>query len=448
MEHLAVEIAENDIERQSARFRELEEGRCVLLDRIEKAELAKQSVKERIYHKVRKEYETQLQALEKELQPLAVALDKSRTSVENQIREIDIEIEELHDELDELAFRHRVGEFDETTAKESLTPLEQRHDRLVRSREDLSALLSRIGAKDAPPRTRVSQRNQDRPADRPPQDETPPGRTPPESIGASPRPDQPELGSTKRDPSLNEADPDRADTHVGESDKEVGWMGKDTGLNEADRDSTKTDPGSVEGDAVASLQGLEETDAFVDPTEWVGEFVQDETPAKTTNEVQPSHRTSSSPAENTRQDNPFPIPGERRERNAPDQLANLADPWDEFAESGDDFTSGNAGNPHDGGSPPGFPILIIARGSGAGKRLPLLPMTMTLGREVDNNIEVKDKDVARYHARISYESGKYVIQDLEGSSGTFVNGKQITKTALALGDVIRVGETELTLGVA
>ena len=68
---------------------------------------------------------------------------------------------------------------------------------------------------------------------------------------------------------------------------------------------------------------------------------------------------------------------------------------------------------------------------------------MTIGRELDNNIELKDQDVARYHARITYHAGEYVIHDLEGSSGTFVNGEKISKKTLSPGDTIRAGDTEL-----
>ncbi len=70
---------------------------------------------------------------------------------------------------------------------------------------------------------------------------------------------------------------------------------------------------------------------------------------------------------------------------------------------------------------------------------------MTLGREVDNNIEIKDIDIARYHARISFEGGHYTIQDLEGSSGTFVDGQKISKAVLTPGSSIRVGNSELKL---
>jgi len=94
-------------------------------------------------------------------------------------------------------------------------------------------------------------------------------------------------------------------------------------------------------------------------------------------------------------------------------------------------------------APAGFPILIITKGPGAGKKLPLVPMTMTLGREHDNNIELKDEDVARYHARISYRSGSYILEDLESSSGTWLNDEKVAQATLRHGDKLRVGATEM-----
>jgi hypothetical protein len=214
-------------------------------------------------------------------------------------------------------------------------------------------------------------------------------------------------------------------------------------------------------------------DAFVDPSEWLGEFLADDS------RESPTTEDAQTPAVNTVNTSSNVEKLERgkkgkhdahpellaaRERGettgaAPtspytpdvdtaDPLANLADPGNESAEPSGAPTPRRGPAPRADSPPTGLPILTVASGPGAGKKLPLLPVTMTLGREVDNNIELKDKDVARYHARISYESGKYVIQDLEGSSGTFVNGQKVTKAALAPGDVIRVGSTELTLDMA
>jgi hypothetical protein len=166
-------------------------------------------------------------------------------------------------------------------------------------------------------------------------------------------------------------------------------------------------------------------DAFIDPTKWVGEFADDEpeVAVKTKNNAPPEAR--------------------KHGDESMDALSALADPSDDSS-AGASAGSRASESPYDE-TTRGLPILTIVTGPGAGKRLPLLPITMTLGREVDNNIELKDVDVARYHARISFEAGQYTIQDLEGSPGTFVDGQRITKTVLFPGSTIRVGNSELRM---
>jgi len=95
--------------------------------------------------------------------------------------------------------------------------------------------------------------------------------------------------------------------------------------------------------------------------------------------------------------------------------------------------------------PARLPSLVFVSGVHAGQSIPLLPTTLTIGREHDNNIEIKDADVARYHARILCERGRYVIEDMESTTGTWVNGQRARRTILAQGDVIRVGQTELAI---
>ena len=72
-------------------------------------------------------------------------------------------------------------------------------------------------------------------------------------------------------------------------------------------------------------------------------------------------------------------------------------------------------------------------------------MTMTIGREHDNNVELKDQDVARYHARIVFERGQHVLEDLEGSTGTWLNDVKIKRAALKNGDFIRFGTCEILI---
>lgn len=100
--------------------------------------------------------------------------------------------------------------------------------------------------------------------------------------------------------------------------------------------------------------------------------------------------------------------------------------------------------PHEPATP-SLPSLVFVSGPHAGQAIALLPTTLTIGREHDNNVEIKDPDVARYHARILRERGDYVVEDLNSSTGTWVNGERKQRTVLSHGDVIRVGQTELAL---
>jgi hypothetical protein len=91
------------------------------------------------------------------------------------------------------------------------------------------------------------------------------------------------------------------------------------------------------------------------------------------------------------------------------------------------------------------PSLVFVNGAHAGESVPLLPTTLSIGREHDNNVELKDPDVARYHARIVYERGQYVVEDLDSTTGTWVNGERTRKSPLNHGDVVRVGSTEIAI---
>jgi pSer/pThr/pTyr-binding forkhead associated (FHA) protein len=92
-----------------------------------------------------------------------------------------------------------------------------------------------------------------------------------------------------------------------------------------------------------------------------------------------------------------------------------------------------------------MPSLVFVNGAHAGESIPLLPTTLTIGREHDNNVELKDPDVARYHARIVHERGRYVVEDLDSTTGTWVNGQRTKKAPLNNGDVVRVGSTEIAI---
>ncbi len=412
-----VERLDINVDAQFGQYRELVEKRRALKIRMEKAEAEKQSVSERVFQRVMAEYSRELQHIESELEPLARSLQSARATIQDQIKDIDLQVDQIRDRIDEIAFRSRVGEFDSAASDELRAPLADECDRLARRRQQLSETLVRMDAREAA-----------KAAD-PPKPEAVPRREPREAPRSTERPLKPERREIM-EPAPAHTEPARVRIEPAPTHTEPG---------RARIEPVPAHRSSDHREHRAATDGTSgEGDAFVDPTEWIGEFVKDENPEPAVSKFEGDPLFSKS-REGTRETPGTSFENEQSE----DPLAGLADPCEETIASPVD--TGPQANPR---APKetaygGLPVLTITQGPGAGKTLPLLPMTMTIGREVDNNIELKDVDVARYHARISFEAGHYVIQDLEGSSGTFVNGQKISKAPLSPGSTIRVGGTEL-----
>jgi len=93
-------------------------------------------------------------------------------------------------------------------------------------------------------------------------------------------------------------------------------------------------------------------------------------------------------------------------------------------------------------------ILVVRQGTQAGMSYPLTKNLMTLGREEGTDIVLQDAESSRHHARIGWQGGQFVIEDLGSTNGTFVNGVQITgPQPLTPGDSIGIGQTALVFQV-
>lgn len=67
--------------------------------------------------------------------------------------------------------------------------------------------------------------------------------------------------------------------------------------------------------------------------------------------------------------------------------------------------------------------------------------TLTLGRDNNNSIIIKDPYISKKHLKFIIEDKKYYIEDLESNNGTFVNGTKLKERALLNnGDNITVGQ--------
>ena len=80
-----------------------------------------------------------------------------------------------------------------------------------------------------------------------------------------------------------------------------------------------------------------------------------------------------------------------------------------------------------------------------GRRHPISKRATTIGRSRDCDIVVHDSNASRQHAEIRHIGLDYFVVDANSTNGTIVNGQRIRRHALAHGDRILIGTTELVV---
>ena len=70
-------------------------------------------------------------------------------------------------------------------------------------------------------------------------------------------------------------------------------------------------------------------------------------------------------------------------------------------------------------------ILVAEGGADEGEMTPLIRPTITMGRELDNDVVVSEKGVSRHHASLVKTDAGYQLRDLSSTNGTFLNGRRI-----------------------
>jgi serine phosphatase RsbU (regulator of sigma subunit) len=92
-----------------------------------------------------------------------------------------------------------------------------------------------------------------------------------------------------------------------------------------------------------------------------------------------------------------------------------------------------------------LPLAIhVCPPSGASFEVPLKGVRLTIGRSARNDICLNDPFVSRLHAEIRRDGERFVLYDSGSANGTYHNGQRIESSVpLQLGDVIRIGTTEL-----
>jgi len=77
------------------------------------------------------------------------------------------------------------------------------------------------------------------------------------------------------------------------------------------------------------------------------------------------------------------------------------------------------------------------------KEVPVGSRPVTIGRSPDNDIPVDNLAVSNYHAKIYFEAGRMVVEDLDSLNGTFVNDLRVERATLHDGDNIHIGKHKI-----
>jgi predicted component of type VI protein secretion system len=85
--------------------------------------------------------------------------------------------------------------------------------------------------------------------------------------------------------------------------------------------------------------------------------------------------------------------------------------------------------------------FVMRSGPTPGVTFPLEGDQLTIGRDANNGVAINDAEVSRKHSRLTFQGGKYVLEDLGSTNGTFVNGQRLAgPVVLKAGDVVSLGE--------
>jgi 3',5'-cyclic-nucleotide phosphodiesterase len=90
--------------------------------------------------------------------------------------------------------------------------------------------------------------------------------------------------------------------------------------------------------------------------------------------------------------------------------------------------------------------LLVQDKGGSKQRFALDKDRVTIGRSRENHVFIPDQWLSRHHAEIRKKGSGFVVVDLGSKNGTQLNGARLSGEApLAAGDVVTLGEHELTL---
>ena len=90
--------------------------------------------------------------------------------------------------------------------------------------------------------------------------------------------------------------------------------------------------------------------------------------------------------------------------------------------------------------------LVITSGAKEGLEIVLPDEQLTIGRSGESGLVIRDDYTSTHHARLLRWPDGWVIQDLDSTNGTFLDGSRIiVPTVIPLGATVRIGTTSFEL---
>jgi transcriptional regulator with GAF, ATPase, and Fis domain len=87
--------------------------------------------------------------------------------------------------------------------------------------------------------------------------------------------------------------------------------------------------------------------------------------------------------------------------------------------------------------------LVVIDGPDKGKEFIMDKGVVQVGSKQDNDFNLNDETVSRYHLEIHKQKDTYLVKDLDSTNGTFIDGIKIKEAFVASGSIIKVGKTEI-----
>lgn len=90
--------------------------------------------------------------------------------------------------------------------------------------------------------------------------------------------------------------------------------------------------------------------------------------------------------------------------------------------------------------------LVITSGPREGVEIDLPGEQLTIGRSSESGLVIRDDYTSTHHARLMLWDANWVIQDLDSTNGTFLDGVRVTlPTAVPPGTPVTIGTTTFEL---